>query len=77
MTGPLTHTWRWRTVTNPNAPAGAPRIAHPLAGRFGEPCRLFARGANGNLGIEFADGHRVVAPRHAVRRRPTHLGENL
>lgn len=71
----LTHIWRWRTVTDPNAPAGAPRIPHPLAHRAGEACRVFARGRNGNVGIEFGDGERVVAPRHAIRRQTPKPGE--
>lgn len=37
-------------------------------GRKGEACRLWARGRNGNVGVEFADGHRIVAPRYCVRR---------
>jgi hypothetical protein len=55
------YAWRWRqTRYGPLAPE--------LAGRFGEPCQVFARGRDGKVGVEFADGARVVAPRHAVRR---------
>lgn len=60
-----THTWRWRqTRYGPLHPG--------LAGRAGEPCRVFARGRDGKVGVEFADGFRAVAPRHAIRR----LAEN-
>lgn len=55
------HVWRWRkTRYGP--------LSEALAGRFGEPCRVFARGFDGKVGVEFADGTRVVAPRYAVRR---------
>lgn len=49
----MTHVWFWRKF---------------LGDRKGQQCRFFARGRNGNLGIEFEDGYRVVAPRYAVRR---------
>jgi hypothetical protein len=64
MTGVETasHTWRWRkTRYGPLDPA--------VAARAGEPCRVFARGRDGKVGVEFADGLRVVAPRWAIRRR--------
>lgn len=70
----LTHVWRWKTTADPDQPGprqvrDAPRIAHPLAARAGNGCRVLARsGTNGNVLIEFSDGHRVVAPRHAIRR---------
>lgn len=57
----LTHAWRWRRTRYGPLAAG-------LAQRAGQPCRVFARGMNGSVGIEFADGHRVVAPRFAVAR---------
>lgn len=60
--------WRWRTTADPNRPAGTERIAHPLAGRVGEHCRVLAQGANGNRLVEFLDGFQVVAPYYAVRR---------
>jgi hypothetical protein len=57
----LTHAWRWRqTRYGP--------LASVLAQRAGQPCRVFARGMNGSVGVEFADGYRVVAPRFAVAR---------
>lgn len=73
------HEWRWARVRDPCRPFeceharwGTPRyIPHPLADRVGQPCRVLARGRNGNLLIEFEDGYRVVAPRHAIRRRGT------
>lgn len=56
----MTHQWRWRlTKYGP--------LADGLAGRFGEPCRVFARGFNGSIGVEFEDGFRVVTMRYAVR----------
>lgn len=36
--------------------------------RKGMACRRVCQGRNGNALIEFEDGFRVVAPRHAVRR---------
>jgi hypothetical protein len=59
--------WRWRSCADPNRPPGH-RIAHPLADRFGHPCVLLAQGRNGNRLVEFADGHRVIAPLYATRR---------
>lgn len=54
MTFPLI--WHWRKF---------------LPDRKGTACRRICQGRNGNALIEFeADGHRIVAPRHAVRRRP-------
>jgi hypothetical protein len=61
--------WPWRTVADPNLPGE--RISHPLAGRFGDPCRLVCegrKGGNRNRLVEFADGLRVVAPLYATRR---------
>lgn len=65
----MTHVWAWgRTRFGP---------LHPeLAGRKGEACRVVVRGwfwrgkrrHPGNILVEFADGHRVVASRRAVRR---------
>lgn len=36
--------------------------------RFNEPCRVLARGRNGNLMIEFADDFRMITVRWGVRR---------
>lgn len=77
MTGRATLVWRWRTCSDPNRPTPAqcralgippvPRIPHPHAARFGEPCTLIAQGSNGNRLVEFADGFRTVAPLYATR----------
>jgi hypothetical protein len=74
----MPHTWRWATVQDPDRPHPrsttpghaqlARRIAHPLASRVGQRCRVAGRGRNGNLLIEFDDGHAVIAPLYAVRR---------
>lgn len=48
-----THVWYWRAK---------------LPDRHGQPCRVVARGAKNSILVEFADGHRVVTSRHAVRR---------
>jgi hypothetical protein len=48
-----THVWHWRVR---------------LGERKGQRCRVWARGRNGNIGVEFEDGYRAIAPRHAVRR---------
>lgn len=34
--------------------------------RHGQRCRVFARGRNGNLGVEFEDGARVVGVRYCA-----------
>jgi hypothetical protein len=44
-----------------------PRIAHPLADRFGEPCTLIAQGSNGNRLVRFEDGFWTIAPLYATR----------
>lgn len=63
----LDYVWLWRQTTDPNRPKSPRRlIAHPLAARKGEPCRVLAQGRNGNRLVEFADGYRVVAPFYAV-----------
>jgi hypothetical protein len=36
--------------------------------RKGQRCRRLCQGRNGNVLVEFEDGFRTVAPRHAVRR---------
>ena len=57
----MTHVWRWRkTRYGP--------LVDGLAERFGQPCRIFARGMSGSVGVEFEDGYRVVAMRYAVRK---------
>lgn len=72
----MDYVWLWRTTRDPNRPHPSqadelviprPRaIPHPLAERSRERCRVLAQGRNGNRLIEFADGHRVVAPYYAV-----------
>lgn len=37
--------------------------------RKGQDCRVVARGALGSVLVEFADGHRVVTSRYAVRKK--------
>jgi hypothetical protein len=49
----VTHYWRVRTR---------------LADRFGQPCRVIARGALNSILVEFEDGYRVVTSRNYVRR---------
>lgn len=34
--------------------------------RHGQRCRVFARGRNGNIGVEFEDGTRVVGVRYCA-----------
>jgi hypothetical protein len=47
--------WRWRqTKFGP--------LNESLQGRFGQPVRVFARGLDGKVGVEFEDGYRVIAP---------------
>jgi len=61
-----TRRWRWRTVSDPWRPPGAPRIAHPLAHRVGQPVREVLRGSNGNALFMFADGFWTIAPWRAA-----------
>lgn len=51
----MTHRWRWRAK---------------LPDRHGQGCRVLARGKMNSILVEFADGHRVVTSRHAIRRLP-------
>lgn len=53
MSAPSTHYWRIRTT---------------LPDRFGQPCRVIARGRMNSIQIEFADGVNHIVSRHAVRR---------
>jgi hypothetical protein len=39
---------------------------HP---RFGQFCKVLVRGRNGNVAVEFEDGHRLVTTRWGIRRR--------
>lgn len=48
-----THRWWWRAK---------------LGERNGEPCAVLARGRMNSILVSFADGHRVLTSRHAVRR---------
>lgn len=55
----LTHYWRIRKLR---------------ADLFGQPCRRiigrggkYVQGRNGNVLIEFADGERLITPRHSIR----------
>lgn len=51
--------WRWRkTKYGP--------LVDGLAERYGHRCRIFARGFNGSIGIEFEDGYRVVSMKYSV-----------
>jgi hypothetical protein len=49
----MTHVWRWRT----NLPE-----------RFGQPCRVLARGRMNSALVEFEGGLQHVVSRFAVRR---------
>jgi hypothetical protein len=51
----VTHFWRVRTR---------------LPDRYGQPCRVLARGALNTILVEFADGFRVTTSRFYVRRLP-------
>lgn len=57
--GSVTHRFRWRqTKYGP--------LNDELTARFGHACRIFARGHNGTLGIEFEDGYRAAVMKYAV-----------
>jgi hypothetical protein len=45
------------------------RLRAKLPERHGEACRVFVRGRMNSLGVEFADGYRVVTSRWSVRLR--------
>lgn len=49
----MTHYWRVRTR---------------LPERFGQPCRILARGKMNNQLVEFEDGYKVVTSRNFTRR---------
>ena len=51
----MTHYWRVRTR---------------LPERFGQPCRVLARGSKNTILVEFEDGYRVATSRNYVRRIP-------
>ncbi len=45
------------------------RVRVRLGERYGQRCRIVARGAKNSVLVEFeADGYRVVTSRYAVRR---------
>ena len=44
------------------------RIRKWLPERFGQPCRIVARGALNTIMVEFADGCRAVTSRYFVRK---------
>lgn len=48
-----THRWWWKAK---------------LGDRHGQPCAVLARGKMNSILVAFADGHRVLTSRHAVRR---------
>lgn len=51
----MTHTFRWRRL---------------LGGqdRYGQPCRVLARGRMNSVQVEFPDGWCAITSRNAVRR---------
>lgn len=44
------------------------RVKKVLPERYGEPCRVLARGALNSCAVEFEDGYRVITNRWYVRR---------
>jgi hypothetical protein len=46
------------------------RVHTRLADRFGQPCKVLARGAMNTILVEFEDGYRVSTSRNYVRRLP-------
>ena len=52
----MTHYWRVRTK---------------LPERFGQPCRVLARGKMNSCLVEFSDGYRVITSRNFVRKLKT------
>jgi hypothetical protein len=49
----MTHFWRVRAT---------------LPDRFGQPCRVVARGRMNSIQVEFADGVNHIVSRYAVRK---------
>lgn len=49
----MTHYWRVRTR---------------LPERFGQPCKVTARGAMNSIRVEFADGYWVITSRWNIRK---------
>lgn len=50
----MTHIWRWHCR---------------LGDRFGQECTVLVTGKMNSALVEFADGHRVITSRYAVRRK--------
>ena len=50
---PALYRWAWRTR---------------LPGRYGQTCKLLARGAMNSCLLEFPDGYRVITSRSGLRR---------
>jgi hypothetical protein len=46
------------------------RVRTRLPERFGQACRVLARGALNSCLVEFEDGYRVVTSRNYLRRIP-------
>lgn len=45
------------------------RVRTRLPERFGQPCRVVARGGRNSALVEFSDGFRVVTSRNYLRRK--------
>lgn len=50
------------------------RVRSRLPERFGQFCRILARGKKNNALVEFADGYRVVTSRNYVRKHNLKVG---
>lgn len=46
------------------------RVRTRLRERFGQRCRVIARGAMNNAQVQFEDGYEVITSRNYLRRAP-------
>jgi hypothetical protein len=45
------------------------RVRTRLPDRFGQPCRVLARGGRNSALVEFKDGYKVITSRNYLRKR--------
>lgn len=68
------YTHRWRHRKWPAATFDGP-VQQDL--RRGQRCRVLAVGRNGNMLVEFEDGHRIVGVRYCATATPPEPQTNL
>lgn len=58
----MTHVWRIRRT-----------LWQDWSARYGQPCRVIARGRKNSVLVEFEDGFRLLTLRHFIRKLKTPL----